>query len=204
MGVLSRLTFGAVIMLGTLPCTAFAAAGQGGYLESLAAFRDFTNYRFRDRILSPLPEAERLRFSGLRYYAPDVALVLSARIAPAEDRSVFAMPTYDHRTLSYAHYGTLEAEVEGRIIRLKAFRRAEGESPRQFLLVPFRDATNGEETYAGGRYIEIDLPLPAAPVLDFNRAMNPLCAYDSSYACPIPPPENRLAMPIRAGEKTYP
>ena len=72
------------------------------------------------------------------------------------------------------------------------------------LLVPFRDPTNGGETYPGGRYIELSLPLPETPVLDFNRAMNPLCAYDPSYACPIPPPENRLPMPIRAGEKRYP
>jgi len=201
-GVLSRLAFGAVVLLSTLQGN-FAAAGDAGYLDSLAAFRDFTNYRFRDRILSPLPEAERLKFAGLHYYAPDVALVLPAHIEPAADSSVFAMPTYDHRTLRYAHYGTLEATLDGRVIRLKAFRRADGESPRQFLLVPFRDATNGAETYAGGRYIEIDLPLPAAPVLDFNRAMNPLCAYDTSYACPIPPPENRLLQAIRAGEKSY-
>ena len=69
--------------------------------------------------------------------------------------------------------------------------------------MPFRDATNGIETYAGGRYIELPLPLPALPVLDFNRAMNPLCAYDPSYACPIPPADNRLSIPIRAGEKRY-
>ena len=175
-----------------------------GYLESLAAFRDFTDYRFRDRILSPLPEAERLRFGGLNYFDTDLGLVLHARFEPARDTSSFAMPTYDRRTLTYAHHGTLEAELNGRVIRLKTFRRAEDGSLGNVLLVPFRDATNGTETYAGGRYIEIRLPLPDRPVLDFNRAMNPLCAYDASYACPIPPPENRLAQAIRAGEQSYP
>ncbi|MGE0625514.1 MAG: DUF1684 domain-containing protein [Pseudomonadales bacterium] len=200
---MSRLVLSALALSGIVLLSGRAAADDGAYLESLAAFRDFTDYRFRDQILSPLPEADRLTFAGLHYYDPDPALVLRARFEPARDTSTFAMPTYDRRTLSYAHYGTLEGVLDGRVIRLKAFQRADAESLRHVLLVPFRDATNGAETYAGGRYIEIDLPLPAAPVLDFNRAMNPLCAYDASYACPIPPPENRLPLPIRAGEKIY-
>ncbi len=197
----------AAALLCAVVSTAYAAepaVATTGYLESLAAFRDFTDYRFRDRVLSPLPESERLKFQGLRYFEPDLRLVLRARFEPASDTATFAMPTYDRRTLSYAHYGTLVAELDGQRIRLQAFRRADGESMRRFLLVPFRDATNGSETYAGGRYIEIDLPLPEVPQLDFNRSMNPLCAYDASYACPIPPPENRLQLPIRAGEKSYP
>lgn len=204
MDVLRRLAIGLVALIGAVTGVADSRVVSSGYLESLAAFRDYTDYRFRDRILSPLPEAERLTFAGLRYFEPDLDLVLRARFESAHDTSTFAMPTYDKRTLSYAHYGTLQAELDGRPIRLKAFRRADADSARSILLVPFRDATNGAETYAGGRYIEIELPLPAHPVLDFNRAMNPLCAYDASYACPIPPPENRLPLAIRAGEKFRP
>jgi uncharacterized protein (DUF1684 family) len=113
------------------------------------------------------------------------------------------MPTFDKRTLSYSHYGTLTARVGGEEIRLEAFAREEGMRAGRILLVPFRDATNGAETYAGGRYIEIALPVGETLLLDFNRAMNPWCAYDPSYACPIPPPENHLRMPIRAGERKF-
>ena len=173
------------------------------YLERLTRYRDNVDFRFRDRILSPLPEADRAAFAGLDYYEPVPELALPARFVAASDRSVFAMPTYDRRTLRYSHQGTVMVSLEGRMVRLKAFRREADDGRNDFLLVPFRDPTNGTETYAGGRYIELPLPLSAQPMLDFNRAANPLCAYDPSYACPIPPPENRLTVPIRAGEKRY-
>jgi uncharacterized protein (DUF1684 family) len=173
------------------------------YLARLTRYRDNANFRFRDRILSPLTEADRLAFTGLEYFEPAPDLALPARFEPAADQSVFAMPTYDRRTLRYSHQGTFTVKLGGSPIRLKAFRRQEQDEPRNFLLVPFRDATNARETYAGGRYIELSLPLSGEPVLDFNRAQNPLCAYDPSYACPIPPPENHLPMSIRAGEKRY-
>ena len=130
-------------------------------------------------------------------------MAVTARLEVAADTSTFAMPTYDNRTLSYSHFGTVRAEIDGREIRLQVFRREDAEVVRDFLLIPFRDTTNNQETYAGGRYLEIDAPGSDRLVLDFNRAMNPWCAYDASYACPIPPPENRLAMPIRAGEKRF-
>ncbi len=173
------------------------------FVGKLLRYRDNVDFRFRDRILSPLPEAERRAFQGLDYYEPVPELALTALFERAGSSSVFALPTFDRRTLRYSHYGTLSASLHGQPIRLKVFRSEEEGGHRNLVLVPFRDATNGDETYPGGRYIELLLPLPETPILDFNRAMNPLCAYDPSYACPIPPPENRLSLPIRAGEKRY-
>jgi uncharacterized protein (DUF1684 family) len=74
---------------------------------------------------------------------------------------------------------------------------------RQWVLIPFRDETNGDETYGGGRYLQVDLPISSATTLDFNRAFNPLCAYDSKFTCPIPPADNALKVSIPAGEKSY-
>lgn len=203
----------ALLLLMSVPHPAIAGAGGSpaaaveglspDYLASLERFRDNADFRFRDRILSPLTEAQRLSFGGLRYFEAAPELVLAAGFQAADDRSAFAMPTFNRKTLSYSHYGTLSVRLQGEVVRLKAFRRLPGYNVPDMLLVPFRDATNGEETYPGGRYIELALPLPPTPVLDFNRAMNPLCAYDPSYACPIPPPENRLTLPVRAGEKRY-
>jgi uncharacterized protein (DUF1684 family) len=210
----SRLTVCALMLVWLLPARAEITGSDprsaapesdpaADYLARLARYRDNANFRFRDRILSPLTEADRLAFSGLEFFDPAPDLALPARFEPAADQSVFAMPTYDRRTLRYSHQGTLTVKLHGSPLRLKAFRRQEEGGRRNFLLVPFRDATNAGETYAGGRYIELSLPLPAVPVLDFNRAQNPLCAYDPSYACPIPPRENHLPMPIQAGEKRY-
>ena len=176
---------------------------ESDYYASLQRFRDNLDFRFGDRILSPLTEADRQNFEGLAHYDVVPALAIPAILEPARDRSTFAMPTYNNRTLAYSHFGTIVARLDGSTVRLKAFRREDADTIRDFLLIPFRDATNGDETYAGGRYIEIDLPLPGNLVLDFNRATNPWCAYDAGYACPIPPRENQLPMPIRAGEKRY-
>ena len=206
-GSLKRvLTVLAVLLLPPVAAVADSetvSATATDYLTRLARHRDNVDFRFRDRILSPLQAEERAAFSGLEYFAPVPELALPAHFDAASDRSVFAMPTYDRRTLRYSRQGTVTVRLHGRAVQLKAFRREGGPGRNAFLLVPFRDATNGTETYAGGRYIELSLPLPAEPVLDFNRAANPLCAYDPSYACPIPPPENRLSVPIRAGEKRY-
>lgn len=202
MVVLKSLTVLPVLLL----VAGMAAAEErpdGGYLDEIAAFRDYRDFTFRDRILSPLPEAERLAFVGLRYFEITRRYAVPADLVRSTDTATFAMPTFNGRTMPFSHAGTLVARVDGTTVRLKAFRREDDAAVRDFLLVPFRDATNGIETYAGGRYIEIDLPLSAPVVLDFNRATNPLCAYAEGFACPIPPAENRLAIPIRAGEKTY-
>ncbi len=175
--------------------------GEGAFLHALVRYRENVDFIFRDRLLSPLAEADRLAFTGLNYFPPAQAYARPATFQPASDQSTFAMPTFDRRTLAYRHYGTFELELGGERVRLKAFERVEG--TRAVLLIPFRDPTNRSETYAGGRYLEIGLPLPERLEVDFNRAANPLCAYDPSFACPIPPPENTLELPIRAGERRY-
>ena len=69
------------------------------------------------------------------------------------------------------------------------------------LFVPFADLTNGDETYKGGRFLELDQTASGLYDLDFNRAYNPSCVFNVSYICPVPPRENRIAIAIRAGEK---
>jgi uncharacterized protein (DUF1684 family) len=78
------------------------------------------------------------------------------------------------------------------------------------VFLPFRDATSGHETYGAGRYLldtvkGADLGGTAdSLVLDYNFAFNPSCAWDDSWACPLSPPANRLAVRIEAGELTPP
>jgi uncharacterized protein (DUF1684 family) len=191
------------LIASVLPLTAWAESSAAAFYQALELHRDNVDYRFRDRILSPLSEADRQVFSGLDYFNGVPELAVRASLEPATDSSTFSMPTFDERTLAFSHYATVDAYIEGQRVKLKAFRRESDEMVRRILLIPFKDTTNDSETYPGGRYIEIDFPLPDPFVLDFNRAANPLCAYDARYACPIPPPENRLSFPIRAGEKRF-
>jgi len=74
---------------------------------------------------------------------------------------------------------------------------------KQFNMTAFNGKTDGKETYGGGRYLDLYFPIGAHTELDFNHAYNPLCAYDSKFTCPMPPPENRLKPAVTAGEKAY-
>ena len=81
----------------------------------------------------------------------------------------------------------------------------ETEKYRNYLFVPFTDATTGKQSYGSGRYLEFykkDIENNTLQ-LDFNKAYNPYCAYATGYKCPIPPRENRLSISIKAGEMNF-
>ena len=96
--------------------------------------------------------------------------------------------------------GTLRFTLHGKELTLTAFVDASGSDLKQ-LFVPFGDLTNGNETYPGGRYLDLERTATGIYDLDFNRAFNPFCVFNAKYDCPLPPRENRLPAPIRAGER---
>jgi uncharacterized protein (DUF1684 family) len=96
--------------------------------------------------------------------------------------------------------GTLRFTLQGQPLTLTAFVDA-SESDMRRLFVPFNDLTNGTETYQGGRYLDLDRTATGIYDLDFNRAYSPFCVFNVNYDCPVPPRENRLKVPVRAGEK---
>lgn len=81
--------------------------------------------------------------------------------------------------------------------------KLEATAGEDYLFFSFKDTTSGDETYAGGRYLVTVLPKNKKVTLDFNLAYNPPCAYTNFATCPLPPPENFLNIPVRAGEKAY-
>lgn len=75
---------------------------------------------------------------------------------------------------------------------------------KDYLFFPFTDTTNGNETYDGGRYIDLRIPASGNEIIiDFNKAYNPFCAYSAGYSCPIVPAENNLDIPITVGVRYY-
>jgi uncharacterized protein (DUF1684 family) len=76
---------------------------------------------------------------------------------------------------------------------------------KDYLFLPFTDDTNGTDTYAGGRYIDLTVKdfIGSSVVIDFNKAYNPYCAFSGGYSCPKPPDENHLQIPVQAGEKLF-
>ena len=110
------------------------------------------------------------------------------------------MPTSIGKIRQLERIGALRFSLKGQSMRLTAFRDLESQDMNR-LFVPFADLTSGTETYQAGRYMELDPTPTGIYVVDFNVAYNPYCYYSPEYDCPFPPKENRLDVPIRAGEK---
>jgi uncharacterized protein (DUF1684 family) len=167
---------------------------------TLAWFRAQKDALFREHPQSPLGPESRATFAGLAYWEFDPTMRVQAQFSP--DAS--APLSLELEALS--RIGWLEFELGGQPLRLAALWIA---GYAGGLFVPFRDATSGSETYSGGRYLidtikSADLGSDATSgqvVLDFNYAFHPSCAYDPRWVCPLAPPESRLPVAIRAGER---
>jgi len=165
-------------------------------LESFRASKD-KFYRQDDR--APLTLEQQRDFKGLSYFPENDALVIKARIDRNVQPGIVRMETTKGEHQEYRRFGVVHFEVDGRPAQVTLY--ASDHSHNLFL--PFRDATSGKETYGAGRYL--DLHTHGEEVLiDFNYAYNPNCAYNPDWSCPLPPAENWLEVPIRAGEMTYP
>lgn len=177
---------------------------------------------YLDHESSPLPAAARAGFAG-RYFDYDPQLRFELAVladeagvagvggaAPAAPAGVAALagllPISVGRPIAFDRIGRLDVPFDSGVRRLTLFWLPEYAGG---LFLPFRDATNGTETYGGGRYLldsskGADLggdPASGTVIVDFNFAFQPSCAFDAKWSCPLSPPDNRLDIPIAAGER---
>ena len=162
----------------------------------------------RDRLFAehpqtPLTASSRADFEGLDYFGYDPELRVLGTVEPA-DGALEQLPSSGRAPIGFNRIGRVRFMLHGGeqhvgLYWLDAYGGG--------LFLPFVDATGGRETYGGGRYLldtvkGSDLGSVAdGLVLDFNFAYNPSCSYNPAWACPLAPAENRLAIPIRAGER---
>lgn len=151
---------------------------------------------------SPVPPEQRASFPPLEYYAIDPSYQVPASLEVAPGKEILELSTSGGLRRQMRKIGTLRFTLKERPLTLTAFVDAETNDVRR-LFVPFGDLTNGTETYPGGRYLDLDRTATGIYDLDFNRAYNPFCVFNPEYDCPYPPRENRLKVPIRAGEKLH-
>lgn len=142
-----------------------------------------------------------LQFKRLDFYEIDPAYRVEARFTPYRPVKKIKVALITGQVEELECPGFVEFTLEGKVLRLEPVYETPGDSKLYFM---FKDATNGRETYGGGRYLYAELPKNGRVVLNFNQAHNPYCAYNSYSTCQIPPTQNWLRMPIRAGEKKYP
>lgn len=161
---------------------------------------------FETHTQSALSEDQKRAFSGLKFfpYNPQLRFLLPVEPDPEPTITEYALP--EEGTTRYRRFGRIHFQVDGRTVSLSVYWIM-GYGGGIFL--PFRDLTNGSETYGGGRYLLDTIKLADLGhegerlVVDFNYAYNPSCAYNPRWVCPLAPQENRLDVPIRAGEQEY-
>jgi uncharacterized protein (DUF1684 family) len=146
----------------------------------------------------PIPTAKHAEFLPLAYYPIDPAFNVPAELKRIDDPTIVEMPTSTGTNRKMRRVGMLQFTLKGQPLSLLAFLEV-GETSSLF--VAFSDLTSGAETYAAGRFLDINRNATGIYELDFNRAYFPYCYYNATYECPLPPRENRLKIPIHAGER---
>jgi len=136
-------------------------------------------------------------FTGTTWFPIDLAYRVTAQFTPAPQQKTVLVPYTDGGEKTYMVRGDLVFQLAGQSFRLQALASPGGKG----LFIMFQDQTSGRETYGGGRFIEAETPENGKTTLDFNKASNPYCADDPYAVCPVPLKQNRLAVPIHAGEK---
>lgn len=148
---------------------------------------------------SPLLPSAQDEFDGLTYFPYDSTFAFPVTLDPTLQRDTLRMATSTGEPRDYIRFGSFSFPFDGRRHRLAVFQPIDGDLR---LFLPFADATSGSATYSAGRYLDFDPTTDGRYVLDFNYAYSPYCAYNPRYSCPLPPSENRLTVPIRAGEQS--
>jgi uncharacterized protein (DUF1684 family) len=177
----------------------------------LQRFRESRNELFATHPQSALDQEQKLKFQGLRYFPYNPAMCVEAGIERDVEPLVLSVAMNAEETMTMTTVGRLHFILEGVNVTLSLYwLNIYGGG----LFLPFRDTTSPAESYGGGRYLfdtikgSDFLPVPGVStneriLLDFNYAYNPSCAYNDRWVCPLAPIENRLKVPIKAGEMKY-
>ncbi len=179
---------------------------SAAFQKQVREHRQHYKAEFLNSPRSPLDSAD---LAFLRFYDPDPAYRVTATLERISNAQPFEMATYAGTTKPYILFAKATFQLKGATHQLAIYRSLElSRMPqfRDYLFLPFKDATNGDTTYGGGRYMDFrvgDIKDDSTLVIDFNKAYNPYCAYSDGYQCPIPPPENQLGIAVEAGEMEF-
>lgn len=175
-----------------------ASVDREAYSQQIKQEREKKDQTFKTGADSPLPD--KASFNGLSYFPADPAYRVTARLEPFADKTQkLVVRMSDGSEEVYDKFAHAVFNLNGETCRLLIVRVQDTYS------ILFRDATSGQETYGGGRYLEINPAqlTDSQVLLDFNTAYNPYCAYNPTYACPLPPAENKLTTAVKAGERYH-
>ena len=170
------------------------------YQKKVKRYQDSMSYVFVSGENKVIPIEQLPGAPPLSFFDPSEDYRVKASFEKIPDGEVFEMKTSTDRLPLYKRFGVLSFELQGEPFQLTLYQSVDHPD---YLFCPFKDQTNGKETYGAGRYIDFQLKDTLNPVIDFNYCYNPYCAYNHDYSCPIPPVENHLKTRIEAGVKSW-
>lgn len=182
------------------------SAQQSGVLSSAQEYQRRQSESFMNPGLSPLLPEDFDDFKGLEFFPLSESFYVEAEFVRTPFEMPFTMPTTTGEEERYVKYGEAYFTIEGVEYKLNLYQNQQLKASQEYqdlLFLPFTDETSGDSTYAGGRYLDLEIPEGKTIVIDFNKAYNPMCVYNPVFSCPIPPAENDLAVRIEAGMKDY-
>ena len=185
-------------------CVGLKAQDSEGFAD-YELFWNKTDSEFRNPEKSPLPEDKVANFDSVpRFdFNPDYRVI--AEWIAVKKSKPFYFKTTGNKKQKYRKVGLARFSLNGESCELSVYKNLELsrlDGFDDYLFIPYGDASNGLETYGGGRYLSFHAEPSDSLVLDFNQSFNPYCAYNDKYSCPIPPKENLLDIPILAGARS--
>ncbi len=166
-------------------------------MSSLQDFRHRKDEFFANDGQSPLTSEQKRNFEGLNYFPENPDLRFEVEVEEYPEKEKMSIQTSTGDVQNYVRAARFNFEVDGQQVDLTLYSNQHG------FFLPFVDSLAGKETYPAGRYLEPQTLPDGRLLIDFNMAYNPYCAYNENWSCPLTPAENRLKVPIRAGEKQF-
>ncbi len=182
------------------------AAQNSEAIQRILSFQEELNAKFLSSETSPLSPEDLQRFKKLSFFEIDTSYCIQAAFVRTPYETPFIMKTTTGREPLYVKYGEINFVLNDKEYMLSIYQNQGLKTQPEYedyLFLPFTDLSNGEQTYTGGRFIDLKIPEGRLIQIDFNTAYNPYCAYNSRYSCPIPPAENHLDTKIMAGAMKY-
>jgi uncharacterized protein len=180
-------------------------AGAQSYTDSIAEYR---KQYVADLLSDQRSPVKHPQIRNLSFFPPDRSYCVWAVVQLTPGSVPFLIPTHSGKQKPFREYGTLTFTVHDSTLELHIYQSIDmlnDAAHKDDLFVPFTDESNYEDTYGGGRYIDLSVKdiTDNRILLDFNKCYNPYCAYTDGFSCPIPPKENHLHVEINAGEKVF-
>ncbi len=180
----------------------FFISCAGYNLDEINTYQTNLKKEWENPETTPLKEDEKDSFQGIQFFPIDKKYILNADFTPIENGKTIPFPTSAKKIKHYKEYGKLNFKLNGNLHELTIYQSDPPiEGYENSLFLPFMDETNGDTSYGGGRYLDLEISdiQDNKMIIDFNKAYNPYCAYSKYYNCPIPPANNYLNTEIKAG-----